>query len=428
VVKGYFKTRQKTDLFGIKDEEALKAVGDVLRKGWTDGEAAKVVGACIEAFAGGQPINLPSLSGWVLLHNNDSAAVLDCMRIQPPEEISIIKVLSRAGSQKLVFLARWRLTQQQVVLKKITGLPEIANKLVARELRTNPLSMKHPNIIETHLLKNTDGEAFLVEKFIQPVLNDAWRSNGAQEAANLLYNIADATTFLHSQRLVHGDIKPDNIARDGEAYILLDFGICRPVAEFTGEITATGSLRTRAPELLQNNSYAVDPPKVDVWALAATVYNALAGRFPLIDAGEDIPRASDHGRRAEFERELARRSREEWSRRVDLSLVPDVIRPLLEEALEKDPGRRCTASDLMKHAEKELAALIRKPSDVGRFAPIDEYEQIKRYFPGRRIISLMPMTERQNLEQKLRGLSENDGFTDFQKRDIDRLICETVNP
>jgi hypothetical protein len=38
------------------------------------------------------------------------------------------------------------------------------------------------------------------------------------------------------------------------------------------------------------------------------------------------------------------------------------------------------------------------------------------------------MTERQNLEQKLRGLSENDGFTDFQKRDIDRLICETVNP
>ena len=64
--------------------------------------------------------------------------------------------------------------QQQVVLKKITGNPDIANKLVARELRTNPLFMRHPNIIETHLLKNAGGETFLVEKFIQPVLNDAW--------------------------------------------------------------------------------------------------------------------------------------------------------------------------------------------------------------------------------------------------------------
>jgi len=426
VVRAYFKSRQKTDLFGIKDEEALKTVGDALRKGWTDEEACTVVDACIKAFAEGRRINLPSLSGWVLLHVNDSAAVLDCMSIEPPEEISIIKVLSRAGSQKLVFLARWTLTQQQVVLKKITGLPEIAHKLVARELRTNPLSMKHPNIIETHLLKNTNGEAFLVEKYIQPVLNDAWRSNGTQEAANLLYNNADAMTFLHSQRIVHGDIKPDNIARDGEAYILLDFGICRPAAEFTGEITATGSLRTRAPELLENNAYQVEAPKVDVWALGATVYNALVGRFPLINEGEAIPRASDRERRASFEGELTRRSREEWHQRVDLSLVPDVIRPLLGSALEKDPSRRCAASDLLKTADKELAALIRKPSEVGRFAPIDEYEQIKRYFPERRIISLMPMTERQNLEQKLRGLFQNDGFTEFQKHELQSLISEVA--
>ncbi len=426
VVRGYFHDRKAGGLFGVMDEESLKTIGDILRKGWADTEAAKVVDACIRAFADGQRVDLPALSGWVLLHANDSAAVLDCMKIQPPEEISIIKVLSRAGSQKLVFLARWRLTQQQVVVKKITANPEVANKLVARELTTNPLSMKHPNIIETHLLKNISGEAYLVEKFIQPVLNDAWRSNGTQEAANLLYNVADAITFLHSKRLVHGDIKPDNIARDGEAYVLLDFGICRPVEQFTGEVTATGSLRTRAPELLDSNSYAVDPPKVDVWALGATVYNALVGRFPLIDAGEDIPRASDGERRTHFESELQRRAREEWQIRVDLSLVPEVIRPLLMNALERDPSRRCAAGELLQLAEKELSALIRKTSEVGRFAPIDEYEQIRMYFPERRVISLMPMTERQKLEQKLRSLQANDGFTDFQKRDIARLITDTL--
>jgi len=421
VVRSFFLEYRKPDLFGAKDEEALKTVGDVLRKGWTDGEAAKVVEACIHSFTQGKRIDLLSLSGWVMLHCDDSAAVLDCMSIQPPEQISIIKVLSRAGSQKLVFLARWTLTQQQVVVKKIHAERELANKLVARELRTNPLSMRHPNIIETHLLKNADNESFLVEKFIQPVLNDGWRSNGSQEATNLLYNIADALRFLHAKRLVHGDIKPDNIARDGEAYILLDFGICRTVEEFTGEATATGSLRTRSPELLEANAYTVDAPRADVWALGATVFNALVGRFPLVNENEPIPRASHPTERADFEKVLAQRARDEWAKRVDLHLIPEVMRPLLRQALEKDPKNRCTAADLVQMADKELSALIRKPSDLGRFAPVDEYEQIKRYFPERRIIRLMPITERQNLELKLRSLQQNDGFTESQKRDIEQL-------
>lgn len=62
---------------------------------------------------------------------------------------------------------------------------------------------------------------------------DDWDSGGIQEAANLLFNISDAVAFLHSQDYVHGDIKPDNIGKEDDNYILLDFGICRRTSEFT---------------------------------------------------------------------------------------------------------------------------------------------------------------------------------------------------
>ena len=46
------------------------------------------------------------------------------MKIKPPDDVNIIRVFSRAGSQKLVFLAIWKLAQKQVVLKKLVDTEE----------------------------------------------------------------------------------------------------------------------------------------------------------------------------------------------------------------------------------------------------------------------------------------------------------------
>jgi serine/threonine protein kinase len=134
------------------------------------------------------------------------------------------------------------------------------------------------------------------------VLNDGWTSKGIEEAANLLRDIASALAFIQGKQLVHGDVKPDNIGFEDGRYILLDFGICRSEEAFSEDSTPTGSLRTRAPELLlgiQTHSHASD-----LWALGATVYNAVTGRFPLLDVGEQPPRVSDGSRRKVFEKAL----------------------------------------------------------------------------------------------------------------------------
>jgi serine/threonine protein kinase len=331
-------------------------------------------------------------------------------------------VLSRSGSQKLVFLATWLLTQREVVLKKVTGSPESIERIVARESQSHPLSTVHDNIIKTHELQNAAGERFLVEERLPIILSDGWRSQGSGEAANLLYDIANALNYLHTELdWVHGDVKPDNIGQKESRYILLDFGICRPAAAFTVESTATGSLRTRAPELLTGEGY-VDPKKVDIWALGATVFNAIQERYPLFERGEQPPRISSPEQRQNFEKVLADRVRTRWNELVDLKDVSEPLKSVLMMALEPDPSKRCSASQLLKKAEADLSVFLRRPSSAGPFSPLDELQQLRDYLPQGHALKLMPLPHKNLLQAKLKDLQRFRGLSTAQKSDITQLL------
>jgi serine/threonine protein kinase len=416
VIGNFFREKGQLDesAFGTADSNSLKSFAAALAS-WSDRHAARMVENCIERSKNGETADFSAVGRWVILHKDDPESVLDCMDVDPPAEIDVIRVLSRAGSQKLVFEAVWRLTQKRVVLK-VTRDP----KTLARELRSNPLTLKHPNIIETHLLRNSKNESFLVEQWIPDVLRDDWQCQGIEEAANLLYNLADAVAYLHGEGLVHGDIKPDNIGKQDDAFILLDFGICRPASEFTGETTATGSLRTRAPELLTQGAY-IDAKKVDVWAIGATVFNFLEMRFPLIDRGEYIPRLTETEKRAAFQQELLRRVEQEWNSRLVFPAIPEPLRHLVERALALNPEDRPTAAELRESASKDLTAFLRVKTTASRFAPRDQLIQFKEHLAPREILDLMPADEKRRLKNRLRDLQGTTGFSESEKRDIDRI-------
>jgi len=206
-------------------------------------------------------------------------------------------------------------------------------------------------------------------------------------------------------------------------YILLDFGICRPADKFTPEVTATGSIRTRAPELFTEDKYEY-PYKVDVWALGATVFNALIGRFPLFKADDDVPRISSPEKRKEFEDILTKRVTDEWEKLVDLSEVDEPIRSLLEKALEKNPERRCTAKELAEEAEKVLSAFLRKHTPNSRFSPEEEILQLQKYLPEKEILNLMPMSQKEFLKERLIKLRESAGISAESVRQTDELMIQ----
>lgn len=386
---------------------------------WSDNEAAIVLNGLLKRLQENALIDYVALKRWVRAHKDDARAVIDCLEADPPKEITIIRLLSRAGSQKLVFLANWQIEQREVVLKRFI-FPENAERLISRELQPHPLSMAHPNIIETHLLKNPKGESFLVERRLPVVLDDEWRSKGIEEAANLLRDIGSALDFIQDKQLVHGDVKPDNIGFEEGRYILLDFGICRSEDVFAEESTPTGSLRTRAPELLlgsQKHSHASD-----LWALGATVYNAVTGRFPLFDVGETPPRVSHPPERARFESLLKERIRNEWTTKVNLGIVAEPLRPILSKILSYTPTERGTANDLVSTCEKELAAFLRESKEgASRFSPTKQLEQLTKYLPQEAILRLMPLSQKHELLSSLQSLKSIKGLSKAQSDSIAEL-------
>lgn len=381
---------------------------EAMKVGWSDSESAVVICAIRDRLQSGDSLDAATLQRWIRIHQGDASSVKDCIIADPPEGINILKVLSRAGSQKLVFLANWQIAQREVVLKRFRG-PDATNRILQRETQTHPLSMAHPNIIETHLLRNNKGEYFLVERRLPLVLSDEWKPNGLQEAANLLRDIASALAFLCEQDLVHGDIKPDNIGFESGRYILLDFGICRPRAAFETDITPTGSLCTRAPELLMEEGK--HSAMSDIWALGATVFNTLAGRYPLFDANEKSPRASDTKESEKFEEVLHNRIQNEWDQRIDFSLVLEPLQPLLLHMLERKPQSRIEAHELLRKAEAELSAVLRFSEGSTHISLSQEIEQLKRFLPAQSILALLPEAQRRELRSKVERLGTSKGLT-----------------
>lgn len=412
-------------LFNKLGDAGLIALAESLSQPWTDECVATLLGELDEAVrTGGNEVDCTDLSRWVRAHPNDPDAVVECASLAPPADVSVLSRLSKKGSQKRVFLANWKKGSREVVLKQLLGSLAEQDLILERELQSHPLAMRHPNVIATLPLTNGKGHKFLVEEKLPRVLKDEWRAGGIQEAATLLSDIAHALSYIHcgDQQLVHGDIKPDNIGWKDGAYILLDFGICRRACEFTRDATATGSLRTRAPELFLTDKYE-DPRKADVWSLGAAVFNAVVGRFPFVDQGEEVPRISKQDRREEFEGTVRKRIQEEWQPRVmtPLSSMPQPLRGVLARVLTLDPAERVSAKDLVRLCGAKLAGFV---LTAGRMVPTAEVElgQILHHLP-RESVKLMPTARKQQLAERLRALKQGLRLEPAQEQGIDELLA-----
>lgn len=136
--------------------------------------------------------------------------------------------------------------------------------------------LNHQNIIECPEIKVKNMEIRYKIKSYWSDLH-TWSKYRYKEELKYYFTIifskvCDGLQFLHSNNIVHGDLKPSNIVKDGLNVSLIDFGNSIIGKVDGNKITYSRNYSTpvfRSPEALQNKYFG---PENDIWSLGMTMY------------------------------------------------------------------------------------------------------------------------------------------------------------
>jgi eukaryotic-like serine/threonine-protein kinase len=158
------------------------------------------------------------------------------------------------------------------------------------------------------------------------------RGLGAADVAVLGLQLASAIQYLHSQHVLHLDLKPSNIIVAGDQVKVLDLDIARPPGRGRGE----GTRQYMAPEQARRDMLT---SATDVWALGVVLFEATTGKLPFSFVNE-----YDHPQLTQRARAIRRYRRG----------IPQALTTAIEAALRPEPVDRPSIDQLAQ----TLATLI----------------------------------------------------------------------
>jgi tRNA A-37 threonylcarbamoyl transferase component Bud32 len=230
------------------------------------------------------------------------------------------------------------------------------------EIRVTAL-LQHPHILPLF----DSGSAGRLLWYVMPLVEgETLRSRLAregrvpvEEAVRIATEVADALEHAHAREIVHRDIKPENVLLQGGHALVADFGIALAIEHAGGErLTRTG-LTLGTPQYMAPEQAAGEralDARVDVYSLAATLYEMLAGEPPF----------AAESRQAVVQRMLNDPPAPLTARRPDVSAALDAA---VQRALAKRPNERFAtasafAAALVESAHRVEPAPIASPGGL----------------------------------------------------------------
>jgi serine/threonine protein kinase len=202
------------------------------------------------------------------------------------------RIETRIGQGAMGSVFRGRdLQANKIVAIKILA-PEHCRKpkVVARFEREaeKMTSLRHNNIVSFHGHGRRGVLPFIVMEFLEGLtLSDVLEKHGGKiglnETVAIVKQISSGLAFLHSNGLVHRDIKPQNVFLGvGGRVIILDLGVVRDQANpgLTRPGAMVGTPYYMSPEQILGVE-DIDQ-RTDVYALAAVTFELLTGRPPYL--------------------------------------------------------------------------------------------------------------------------------------------------
>ncbi|NXN25889.1 CDK3 kinase, partial [Nycticryphes semicollaris] len=271
------------------------------------------------------------------------------------------------GTYGVVYKARNKRTGQLVALKKIRldleteGVPSTAIREISllKEL-------KHPNIVRLLDVVHSHKKLCLVFEYLNQDLKKYMDSPKTGElplslVKNYLFQLLQGVSFCHSHRVIHRDLKPQNLLiNEAGAIKLADFGLARafgvPLRTYTHEVV---TLWYRAPEILLGCKYY--STAVDIWSVGC-IFAEMVTRKPLFPGDSEIDQLFQIFRTLGTPTEVTwpgvtqlpdyKRDFPRWARKEMKEIIPNLDRDgrdLLAQLLLYDPSRRISAKAALSH-------------------------------------------------------------------------------
>ncbi len=215
------------------------------------------------------------------------------------------------GDISSVYLARKKDDGQAVALKVLRQVPDFGgdNALLDRFLAEFEAigRVTHPNVVNISDLGIADNHAFIAMEYCSRGSLKRLIRQGmyAQDAEKIMRAIAGALGAIHTNGILHRDLKPTNVLfREDGSLALIDFGLAKQ-AHLQAELTGTGEIfgtpYYMSPE--QGHGETLDE-RSDIYSLGIIFYEMLTGQKPyegktamsviLKHAREPVPRLPEH--------------------------------------------------------------------------------------------------------------------------------------
>ncbi|XP_064263160.1 serine/threonine-protein kinase PAK 3-like isoform X2 [Passer domesticus] len=227
-------------------------------------------------------------------------------------------------------------TGGEVAIKKINLQELIRREVTFKELMVMKIN-KHPNIVnylKSYLLGD---ELWLVMEYmdggsLNDVINEIHMSE--REIAAVSRECLQGLDFLHSNHVIHQDVKSSNILlRTNGSVKLADFGL---FAELTPEQSRQSSVASTsgwmAPEVVTGQPYG---PKVDIWSFGIVGFEMVERQVPYWKETSGMPRLVIDIRGT--------------PRLYQPNLFSPCLRDFLSICMQADEARRWSAKELLQH-------------------------------------------------------------------------------
>ncbi|KAK7925533.1 hypothetical protein WMY93_007843 [Mugilogobius chulae] len=264
--------------------------------------------------------------------------------------------LAGEGSFGRVYKGRKKFSGQVVALKFMpkVGRSEKELRNLKREIDIMR-DLQHPNIVQLFDSFETDTEVVVVTEYAEGQLFQILEDDGNLpecQVREIACQLVSALYYLHSHRILHRDMKPQNILLGKSGVVkLCDFGFARAMSVSTLVLTSIkGTPLYMSPELVEEKPY---DHTADLWSLGCILYELHTGAPPFYT--NSIFHLV----------QMIVRDPVKWP-----TTMTDNCTSFLKGLLTKDPQKRLSWPDLLHHPFVEDGVQVFSDSTV--FNPLTE--------------------------------------------------------